>query len=340
MSSTSRPYPLAGVNFGDSALNDRVITGLNEVERVLEEALSGGEEFLSEKVLHLMRAGGKRFRPTLCLIASEFGEEPGNAHVVRAAAVVEMTHLATLYHDDVMDEASRRRGVDSANSRWGNSLAILAGDLLLARASGLLSELGMETVKHFGDTFEELVTGQMRETIGVQGEATSAAAIDHYNQVIEGKTGVLIASAGYLGGLHSGADEKTSEALRGYGQNIGTAFQIVDDIIDIYSTSEQSGKVRGTDLREGVFTLPVLYALAEDTPVGDRLRELLDGPVTDEAIIVEALDLLEASTGRERATADVQVWIDRAEACLSELPDIPARTALREFARQTVKRIS
>ncbi|MBC3186077.1 polyprenyl synthetase family protein [Corynebacterium sp. zg-331] len=330
------PGVVAGsLNLGDEALNERVGRGLNLVEETLYEHLSRSDDILRDKVMHLVNAGGKRFRPMFALLASEYGERPMSEDVIRAAAVVEMTHLATLYHDDVMDEAARRRGVESANARWGNSVAILAGDHLLAQASGIMAQLGTDTVTHFAETFGTLVTGQMRETVGAQG----GDPIAHYTRVIEEKTGVLIASAGYLGALHSGAKEEYVAALRGYGHAIGMVFQIVDDIIDLFSTPEESGKVRGTDLREGVFTLPVLYALGERGSVGDRLREILTGPVTSEEELSEALGLLERSEGRARAAADVAVWAQRAREYLAVLPQGPATRALEALVVYTAERL-
>ena len=223
-----------------------------------------------------------------------------------------------------------------ADARWSNSVAILSGDYLFASASRLLARLGADTVAHFAQTFGELVTGQMRESIGCP---DGADEVEHYLQVIREKTGVLIASSGHLGALHAGADGETVEALSRYGGLVGLVFQIVDDIIDIASDSAQSGKNPGTDLREGVFTLPVLYALREEGPVGDRLREILVGPVTDEALLQEALELLERSTGPARALALVRDLVAEADGVIAGLPDIPAKAALRHVAEYTVERV-
>lgn len=326
---------LGGLVLDDESLSRRLSAAMAQVEELLEAEISQGDAIVTEKVLHLVKAGGKRFRPMFALLASEYGERPMNPSVIQAAAVVEMTHLATLYHDDVMDEAQRRRGVESANAKWGNSIAILAGDHLLAQTSGLLANLGMDTVRHFSHTFGELVTGQMRETVGPR----DADPIAHYMQVIQEKTGVLIASAGYLGAMHGGADAATIAALDGYGRAIGMVFQIVDDIIDVFSTPEESGKHRGTDLREGVLTLPVLYALTEDHAQADRLRELLRGPITNDHDLAEALDLLEASDGRERALVDVRAYVDQAHHCLRELPDGPVTRSLAELAEFSARRV-
>lgn len=330
------PRNIKSVDLGDADLNTRISSGMADVEALLESTLTRGEPFIVEKVAHLAKAGGKRFRPMMALLASQYGTAPGCERVVKAAVIVEVVHLATLYHDDVMDEADKRRGVESANSRWGNSVAILAGDILLAHASRLMSQLDTRTVGHFADTFEELVTGQMRETIG---ESDGLSAVEHYMQVIREKTGVLIASAGYLGALHGGADEEIVDAIYRLGGVIGVIFQIVDDMIDIFSATDDSGKTPGTDLREGVFTLPVLYALQEEGEVGDELRALLTGPLTDDAEVERALGLLRRSTGRASTMEVVQGLLDEAESYISRLPAGPATDALRALSKYTIHRV-
>ncbi|WP_080793334.1 polyprenyl synthetase family protein [Corynebacterium pacaense] len=323
------------VELGDPELTARIDEAMAKVEELLGEELSSGADFLVDKVTHLTRAGGKRFRPMFALLASEYGSRPLSGDVIRAATVVEITHLATLYHDDVMDEATMRRGVPSANARWGNSVAILAGDILLARASKVMSELGTETVAHFAETFGELVTGQMRETVGPQG----GDPIQHYMDVIREKTGVLIASAGFLGATHGGATTDQIRALQRFGSAIGMIFQIVDDMIDIFSDSRESGKTPGTDLREGVFTLPVLYAMREDNEIGRELRGILTGPIEDDATVEHVLDLLARSGGREKALADVHHYMDLAEEELARLPENSVTEALRNLAAYTVRRV-
>ena len=323
------------VDLGDPQLTQRVAAGVAAVEDLLREELSRGEQFVNEKALHLAKAGGKRFRPMMTMLASEFGERSGAPEVVKAATSVEMIHVATLYHDDVMDEADRRRGVESANARWSNSIAILAGDILLAHASRLMGQLDTHTTEHFAQTFQELVTGQMRETIGV-GEANP---VEHYTKVIEEKTAVLIASAGYLGAYHSGAKPEYIAALQKIGGAIGMIFQIVDDIIDIFSDPEQSGKTPGTDLREGVFTLPVLYALEEDSEAGQQLRELLSGALTNDADVERAIELLGQTQGRAKAMVDVQAYLDTVDEALEILPENPAKDALRQLSHYTIRRM-
>ena len=332
---TYQPSPVGHVDLGDAELNERIATGMTEVEVLLREELAKGEDFLVDKVTHLLTAGGKRFRPMMTLLASQYGPHAGSADVVKAAAALETVHLATLYHDDVMDEAELRRGVDSANARWDNSVAILAGDILFAHASRLMSELDTHTVGHFATTFQDLVTGQMRETVG----AGERDPIEHYLDVIREKTGVLIASSGYLGAYHAGASEEHVDALHRIGMAVGMIFQIVDDIIDIFSDPEQSGKTPGTDLREGVFTLPVLHALQEEGAVGDELRSLLTGPLDADEDVTRALELLGQSQGREKALADVHRYLADVDTQVARLPECAATDALRLLARYTIRRV-
>lgn len=326
---------VAGVDLGDPQLAATVGARMAEAERLLIDTLSTGEDFLTEPVLHLAIAGGKRFRPLFTVLTSRFGERPDDPEVVTAAVVLELVHLATLYHDDVMDEATMRRGAVSANSRWGNSVAILAGDYLFAQASRLVSTLGPAAVEMIAVTFAELVTGQMRETVG----AREADPVAHYLAVIAEKTACLIAAAGRFGGEFSRADDDRTATLERLGLAVGMAFQISDDIIDIASESEQSGKTPGTDLVEGVFTLPVLYALAEPGATGDRLRELLDGPVTDAAVLAEALELLRTSAGMAQAKKVLEDYADQARAELAALPAGPANTALARLIDYTIARV-
>ncbi|KAA0882528.1 geranylgeranyl pyrophosphate synthase [Corynebacterium sp. HMSC055G02] len=325
-------------HFVDEALEATITEGMRKSEDLLITELGRGEDFLVERVSHLAHAGGKRFRPMFTMLAAQFGENPECDKVITAATVLELTHLATLYHDDVMDEADKRRGVPSANSRWDNTVAILAGDYLFAAASRLLAELGSESVAHFAETFGVLVTGQMRECLNDL-DLPIEERIERYLKVIAEKTGVLIASAGYLGAYHAGASAEISNALRRYGELIGIVFQIVDDIIDISSNTDQSGKTPGTDLREGVFTLPVLYALQEDTPAADRLREILVGPVSDDALVDEALELLAQTNGVARAMEKVNELLDESDRVIADLPDCAAKEALRHVARYTVERV-
>ncbi|WP_241249076.1 polyprenyl synthetase family protein [Rhodococcus sp. X156] len=328
-------YRVAGVDLGDPALAEAVQGGLDAVEELLTTELSTGDLFITEKALHLVRAGGKRFRPLFTLLAAQLGPDAGSPDVVTAGGVVELIHLATLYHDDVMDEATMRRGAVSANARWDNSIAILAGDFLFAHASRLVARLGPDAVRIIAETFAELATGQMRETVGL---AEGQDPVQHYLRVVAEKTGSLIATCGRYGGMFSGADDEQVERLHRLGEAVGTAFQISDDIIDIASDSTESGKTPGTDLREGVHTLPVLLALTESGPDAERLRVLLDGPVTDDADVNEALELLSRSAGLVAAKATLGRYADAAHAELAALPQGPANTALRRLVDYTVAR--
>ncbi|WP_305092466.1 polyprenyl synthetase family protein [Prescottella sp. R16] len=335
--STEMPSTVvAGVDLGDQQLADVVRDGLARVEELLVSELSDGEDFLTEAALHLAKAGGKRFRPLFTILTAQLGPKGSDPAVVTAATVVELVHLATLYHDDVMDEATMRRGAPSANARWGNSIAILAGDYLFAHASRLVSTLGPEAVRIIAETFAELVTGQMRETIGAR---VTQDPIEHYLKVVWEKTGSLIAASGRFGGTFSGADADQIACLERLGDAVGTAFQIADDIIDISSESEQSGKIPGTDLREGVHTLPVLYALREENADADRLRVLLDGPVTDDTDVAEAIVLLERSPGMAAAKATLAEYAERARVELAQLPQGPANDALVRLIDYTVRRV-
>ncbi|MGW3467506.1 polyprenyl synthetase family protein [Saccharopolyspora sp. NPDC000995] len=322
-----------GFDIADEALADSVRQGLTRVERLLRESVRSDFEFATHASLHLVDAGGKRFRPLFTLLAAQFGD-PAADGVIKSAAVVEMIHLATLYHDDVMDEATMRRGATSANARWDNSVAILTGDFLFARASRLIADLGSEAVRQMASTFEALVTGQMRETVGV---GPGADAVEFYLTVIYEKTGSLIATAGRFGAWFSGVDAATIDSLERVGRILGTGFQISDDIIDIASPANESGKTPGTDLREGVRTLPMLYALA-DEDTSPRLRELLAGPLTGDAEVDEALELLRASNGLARTRATLDEFADDARKELASLPDVPAREALSMLVDYVVAR--
>ncbi|HEX3257471.1 MAG TPA: polyprenyl synthetase family protein, partial [Pseudonocardia sp.] len=239
------------------------------------------------------------------------------------------------YHDDVMDSATMRRGAESANSRWDNTVAILTGDFLFAHASRLVADLGPDAVRIIAETFAELVTGQMRET---RGPRPGDDPVQHYLTVIAEKTGSLIATAGRYGGMFAGCPPEHVESLRRFGAVIGTAFQISDDVIDIASPSDDSGKVPGTDLREGVHTLPMLYALQGEGPDADRLRVLLARPITDDAEVAEALELLRTGPGLGRARDVLAAQAAEARAELGKLPACPAADALAALTIYVVDR--
>ncbi|MEV6488120.1 polyprenyl synthetase family protein [Actinoplanes sp. NPDC051633] len=320
------------------AIDGSVTATLEAVEEALRSNVASADPLVAEAARHLMDAGGKRFRPMIVAFAAEFGD-PSRAEIVSAALVVELTHLATLYHDDVMDEADVRRGAPSANARWGNSVAILVGDYLFARAADIAASLGPEAVHLQARTFARLVHGQIAETVGPRG----SDPIDHYLSVITEKTASLMSTSARFGGLFSGAAPEHVEALAGYGETIGIAFQLSDDLLDITSESVQSGKTPGTDLREGVPTLPVLYALADDDQDASavRLREILaTGPVTDDALHAEALGLLRESAAMKRARETVRSFAEEARYRLAPLPDAAPKQALESLCNVVADRTS
>jgi len=316
-----------GLRIADEALLAELATGLAKVEKLLREAVRSDVEFVDAAARHLTEAGGKRFRPMFTLLASQFGNGASD-DVITAAAAVELVHLATLYHDDVMDEATMRRGAQSANARWDNTVAILTGDLLFAHASRLVAQLGTEPTRIIAETMNELVTGQIRETVGAR---DGEDPIQHYLTVIAQKTGSLIATSGRFGALLSGASAEHVAAMRKFGAIIGVAFQISDDIIDIASGSDVLGKEQGTDLREGVRTLPMLYALHDDKD-NARLIELLTTPLTDDDEIAEAIELLRSSAGLRHARETLREYTLRARAELASLPESAARDACESVA--------
>ncbi|WP_082034537.1 polyprenyl synthetase family protein [Nigerium massiliense] len=297
------------------------------------EAARAETDFVTEAASHIIRAGGKRFRPMLVVLASQLypGAEP--ERVDKAAIVMELTHVASLYHDDVMDDADVRRNVPSANTRWGNSVAILVGDLLFARASSTVATLGPEYVLLQAETFARLVQGQIAET---QGPAEGQDPLEFYLSVIADKTASLIAASAVFGGMVAGASHEELDALARFGEEIGTVFQLSDDIIDITSTS--SGKTPGTDLREGVPTLPTLMLLSSDDPADSRLRDLVSRQLDNEAEVSEALELLRAHPSLAAARDEVARRAEVARSYLEPLPEGPARDALSALCDQVVTR--
>lgn len=328
-------HGLAGIELDDPDLALVTARGLTLVEELLRREVYSDYRFVTETSLHLIDAGGKRFRPLFTLLGAQMGPRPDSDEVIIAASVVELIHLATLYHDDVMDSATMRRGAESANSRWDNTVAILTGDFLFAHASRLVADLGPEAVRIIAGTFAELVTGQMRET---RGPGPGEDPVEHYLTVIAEKTGSLIATSGRYGGMFSGCPPQQVESLHRLGATIGTAFQISDDIIDIASASDSSGKTPGTDLREGVHTLPMLYALQETGVDAERLRALLARPITDDAEVDEALQLLRSGPGLPRAREMLAEQAVTARAELTHLPTCPAADALTALTTYVVER--
>jgi heptaprenyl diphosphate synthase len=324
------------VDLPDSALEAEVLDDLVRVEASLVKTAHPDDELLTEASRHLIAAGGKRFRAMLVLLAAQFGD-PRDPRVIDAAVAIELTHLATLFHDDVMDEALVRRGHASVNSRWSNSVAILTGDFLFAQASRILADLGPQAVRIQAETFTRLVSGQMAETIGVR---PGQDPLDHYMRVIRDKTGSLIATSGRFGALFSGAPADVVDRIAVACEQIGVAWQLSDDVIDIASDSAQSGKTPGTDLRQGVRTLPVLYALRSASPSSDeRLGWLLtEADLADDALLTEALALLRGHPAMAESRADVLSWVHGARSEIMSLPDVPARAAFLALCDFVVKR--
>jgi heptaprenyl diphosphate synthase len=323
-----------GLHFADPAFEAEIAERAAAVETALRDVVKSDNPLLHEASRHLVDAGGKRFRPLLVLLGAHFGN-PDAPGVVPAALVVELTHLGTLYHDDVMDEAALRRGAPSANSRWDNTVAILTGDFLFARASDIVADLGPEVVRIQARTFERLVTGQIKETLGPR---EGDDPLTHYMTVVAEKTGSLIATSARFGAMLSGAPEGVADLLTQFGERIGVAFQLADDVLDVASDSTDSGKTPGTDLREGVPTLPVLHALASTDPADARLRSLLSRPLTDDAEHAEALALLRIHPAMAGARADARRWAADARSVLDPLPDIPAKRALVSLCDAAVSR--
>ncbi len=316
-------------------LREEISRQLDLVEQKLRESVEGEDAFVTAAARHLADAGGKRFRPLLTVLAAQLGR-PEAPEVATAAVVVELTHLATLYHDDVMDEATRRRGTESVNARWDNSVAILAGDYLFARASDLVAGLGPEAVRIQARTFQRLVSGQIRETVG---PADGEDPVRHHLGVLADKTGSLIATAGRFGAMFADCDPVIVSTMTEFGERIGVAFQLADDLVDIGSETAASGKTPGTDLREGVQTLPALLVLESDDASDARLRDLLSRPLPDDAEHAEALAALRSHPALRRARVIANEWAGEALSCLDPLPDGPVRRALSDLCEYVVNRV-
>jgi heptaprenyl diphosphate synthase len=318
------------LTFSDEAFAEKIRASLDLVEERLLKAVDTDQPLLRQSGSHLIRAGGKRFRPMLTLACAHLGD-PSRPGILDAAVALELTHLATLYHDDVMDEALVRRGAPSANARWDNSVAILTGDYLFSQAAQIMSELGTEAVRIQAATFARLVRGQINETMP---QPEGIDAVEWHLEILSEKTGSLIATCAKFGAWFAGAAEETTATAEEFGEVIGVAFQIADDIIDI--ASDSSGKTPGTDLLEGVPTLPVIYALADEA-TDPRLRELVAGPVPEEHL-QEALELLRASNALEQAKATLLQYQERARTLAKSLPEGPAQKALVDICDYMIER--
>jgi heptaprenyl diphosphate synthase len=327
---TRRVIP--GLEAPDPVLEREVRARLDEVEVALEKAVLADSDMLAETSQYLLKAGGKRFRPMLVLLAGYFGD-PTDPRLVPGSASIELVHQATLYHDDVIDEADARHGVPSANVRWDNTVAILTGDYLFARASEISTELGTDVCALLARTIATLCDGQIREVEGA-GRVTQTEAA--YMEIIRRKTGALIATSCRLGGMLSDAPVGYLDVLDGFGEALGLAFQLSDDIMDLTVSSDVLEKEPGQDLREGVFTLPVLHALHQGGHA-DELRALLEGappegPAFDRALAIVLED------GLAEARRAVVREVDRAQELARRLPGGTAQTALIQLAEYLAAR--
>ena len=317
----------------DNQLEQSLISDLKKVEELMRSHIKGDYPLVVETSRHLVEAGGKRLRPLLTLLSAQFGD-PTNYDIIKAAVCCELTHLATLYHDDVMDDAALRRGVVSANKKWDNAVAILTGDYLFSKVSDMLADIGPEAVKLQAKTFERLVIGQIKET---QGKSEGLSQIDHYMKVVADKTGSLIATSARFGALLSRASMEVVETLTKFGEKIGVAFQVADDLLDIASTETASGKTPGTDLKEGVPTLVTLFVMADNDPADKVLIEKLSKPISDQDLAGVIQELR-----NHKALKKVQDYLSNvakeANQLLVDLPNGPAKSALENLTFALVNR--
>ena len=319
----------------DKALEASLLADMARVEELMRSHIKGDYPLVIETSRHLVEAGGKRLRPLLTLLAAQFGD-PSNYDIIKAAVCCELTHLATLYHDDVMDDAVLRRGVISANKKWDNAVAILTGDYLFSKVSDMLADIGPEAVKLQAKTFERLVIGQIKET---QGKSEGLTQIEHYMKVVADKTGSLIATSARFGALLSGASAQTVEALTKFGEKIGVAFQVADDLLDVTSDETASGKTPGTDLKEGVPTLVTLYVIAANNPDDNDLITKLKGPISENDLSGVITQLRS-----HKALTDVKDYLAKvakeANDLLVDLPEGSAKEALKSLTFALVNRSS
>ena len=319
---------IPGLEAPDAALEAEIRTRLDRVEESLRKTLEEADsELLAKTSNYLLAAGGKRFRPMLALLSGYFGD-PTDPRLIPACVALELVHVATLYHDDVIDEAESRHGVPAANIRWDNTVAILTGDYLFARASEVGADLGPDVCRILAQTIATLCEGQIREVDASRRLDQTEA---NYLEVIRRKTGALIATSCRLGAMMSDAPTEQVEILEAFGESLGLAFQVSDDIMDLTSSQLELGKEPGADLREGVYTLPVLHALAT-APQREELGRILttgaDGELLDRAI-----EIVLAAGSIEHARAAVRAEVRRAVGLTERLPEGPAQHALAQLAQ-------
>ncbi|WP_454132435.1 polyprenyl synthetase family protein [Microbacterium lacticum] len=314
--------------------------GLDRVEQTLARELKVTDTLADATTRYLYEAGGKRVRPMLTLLTAELGEGATD-DVIAGATALEMTHLGSLYHDDVMDGADVRRGVPSAHAVWGNNVAILTGDLLFSRASQLMAQIGERAIRLQADTFERLVLGQMHETVGPQ---AGEDPVDFYLQVLADKTGSLIAASAHAGALFSDAPSEYRLPVRQYGEKVGVAFQLLDDVIDLSPDADETGKVPGTDLRAGVPTMPYLLLGRSGDPASQALKATIDDGVlriadgADPAILDDAITALREHPATEATRQQAYEWADAAVEAIDPLPAGVVRDALVKLSHVIVDR--
>ncbi len=326
-------HVIPGLEAPNPVLESEVRGRLDEVEAALEKAVRADSDLLAQTASYLLKAGGKRFRPMLVLLAGYFGD-PRDPRLVPGSVSIELVHQATLYHDDVIDEADARHGVQAANVRWNNAVAILTGDYLFARASEISTDLGTDICALLARTIATLCDGQIREV-------EAAGRLDQtegaYMEIIRRKTGTLIATSCRLGGMLSDAPLDSLDVLEEFGEALGLAFQLSDDIMDLIASEQELGKEPGQDLREGVFTLPVLHALGSD-PHREELRELLSPGRAEEPGLPRALEIVRSPENLSHSRAAVVAEVDRARELAGRLPEATARTALVQLAEYLAAR--
>jgi geranylgeranyl pyrophosphate synthase len=318
---------IPGLESPDPVLETEIRGRLEEVEAALEKAVRAESDMLAETASYLLAAGGKRFRPMLVLLSGYFGD-PTDPRLIPGSVAIELVHAATLYHDDVIDEAEFRHGVASVNARWDNTVAILTGDYLFARASEISTELGTDVCALLARTIATLCDGQIRE-VEASGRVTQTQA--SYLEIIRRKTGALIATSCRLGGMLSDAPPEYLDVLEEFGEALGLAFQLSDDIMDVVSSEAELGKEPGVDMKEGVYTLPVLHALAADARAGE-LRTLLSEGAPEGERLDRALEIVRTPATIEHARAAVTAEVSRARSLAERLPERPARRALVTLA--------
>ena len=302
---------------------------LERAEALLIEAATAGTPFLTETATYLIKAGGKRLRPALVALSSRIWSGECGPNADSTGAAIELTHLATLYHDDVIDDADVRRGVPSANGKWGNTVAILVGDYLFARASSMAADVGGDVPRVLADAIARVVQGQVRE---LEHLYDVRRPVEHYFSTIDDKTGALLEASSLLGSSLAGATREQAEKLRQFGSFFGFAFQIADDLLDFSASQEFLGKSPGTDLRDGVYTLPLLYAVEAEP----ALASALGTPNPD----VEMIRAAVVRTGAfERSLAAAADYVDQALAALEEAPQGGARESLERLTRLIIDRV-